>query len=111
VGVGVGATSLFADQVPDPFEPVLVYAPESVFQSLLALPVKVVVVPSALLRVITTLFPSKVPLSVALSDVVPEKGSYLFSCVIESFVARTDTLDCVRDKSQVPPTLPWFISS
>ena len=37
---GVGATSLSARQVPDPFEPVLVYAPESVFQSLLALPVK-----------------------------------------------------------------------
>jgi hypothetical protein len=79
VGVGVGATSLLAHQVPDPLEPVLVYAPESVFQSLRALPVRVVVVPSALLRTITTLFPSKLPVSVALSDVVPKKGSYLFS--------------------------------
>ncbi len=106
--IAEGATSLLADQVPDPSEPVLVYVPDNVFQSLLAPPVKVVVVPSALLRVITTLFPSKIPVSVALSVVVPEKGSYLCSCVIESFVSRTATLDAVRDKSQVPLTLAWF---
>ena len=111
VGVGVGAVSLVADHVPDPSEPVLVYAPENVFQKLLALPVKVVVVPSALLRVITILSPSRVPVSVALSDVAPEKGPNLFSCVIESFVVRTDTLDWARDKSHAPSILPSFTYS
>lgn len=100
---GAGRVAL---HVPAPSEPVLVYVPSIDFQSSLNVPVKVVVLPSELSSVIEILFPSRVPVSVALSDVVPEKSSYLCSCVIEIRSARAVTLDAVRTKFQVPLTSP-----
>ena len=104
-----GGRFLSAVQVPEPFEPVLVYGPERVFQLLLAVPVRVVVLKSELVIMIVILSPLKLPVNVAPSAVVPEKGSYLLSCLIKSCVERrAGTPGCIRTRFQVPSTSPCF---
>ncbi len=106
VGVGVGVAMFFvALQFPDPSEPVLVYVPDIVFQSPPTVPAKVVVDPSALLRVRAILFPLIVPVIAAPSDFVPE--ILLSVCFrVQSFGASADALDGIRNKFQLPLTSP-----